>query len=132
MPGPISGNQIPPLSLPQGNICFYSGMVQSSLNQYIQLTDSKGTEVLVLTGSSSTWGTPTPLGGGYFTLSDSTYTIKIGLNNGASWSSVIYNQSSVDLNGAPFYQQYTFLGEDGGDGDYNDSSFLLYWFRSIG
>ncbi len=132
MPGPINGNQIPPLGLPQGNLCFYSGMVQSSVNQYIQLTDSKGVEVLVLTGASSTGGTPTPLGSGYFAINDSSYTIKIGVNNGAGWSSVIYDQSSVDLNGAHYYQQYTFLSEDGGDGDYNDSSLSLYWFKGIG
>lgn len=132
MPGPINGNQIPPLTLPQGNLCFYTGLVQSSLNQYIQLTDSQGVEVLVLTGTSSTGGTPTSLGSGYFAINDSSYTIRIGLNNGTSWTSVLYDQSSVQLNGTSYFQQYTFLSEDGGDGDYNDASLSLYWFSRVG
>lgn len=132
MPGPINGNQIPPLSLPRGNTCFYTALAQSSVDQYIQLTDSQGVEVLVLSGNSSTGGTPTSLGSGYFSVTDSSYTLKIGLNNGASWSSVLYELSSLDLNGTHYYQQYTFLSEDGGDGDYNDASLLLYWFQRIG
>src|SRR4051812_13100009 len=94
MSGPVPGDQIPPLMIPQGRLCFWTAFVQSSGTQYLQLTDSNGAEVLVISGASipAGGGNPTPLGSGFFTASDpkETYTLRVGVNNGTGWNQVMW------------------------------------------
>ena len=134
MPDPIPGNQIPPLVIPNGKRCFYTGAVQSSGNQYIVLENSKGNQLFVLQGKSSSGGTPTPLGSGYFNADDpaDSYTIKIGVNGGAKWSKVLWIQQELNMGSNIYCYQYTFIAEDYTDNDYNDSYCAIHWMDKSG
>ncbi len=133
--GPVSGASIP-VSLPAGKRCFYSSIVQSAANQFIELSDSQGKIVFTLTGASIPAGTgnPTPIGDGYFDVQDfsGNYIIKIGTDKGAKWSKVLYNMNELNLGNIKYYHEYVFISEDWSDDDYNDSYLIIYWMENAG
>jgi hypothetical protein len=131
--GPVPGNGIA-VNLPVGKMVFWSVLVQSSANQFIQLKDSKGNVVFTAQGPSSSGGTPTQIGEGFFQASDSTnnYTVWIGINGGSQWTQVLYTQDAISLGASLYFGKYIFGSEDYTDNDYNDSYLQLQWFQYLG
>lgn len=131
--GPVLGNGIA-VSLPVGKVVFWSVLVQSSANQFIQLKDSTGNVVFTTQGASSSGGTPTQIGQGFFQAGDATnnYTVWIGINGGGSWNQVLYNQDTIAIGSSIYFGKYIFGSEDWTDADYNDSYLQLQWFQYIG
>jgi hypothetical protein len=131
--GPVTGNRIA-VNLPIGKIVFWSALVQSSANQFIQVQDSTGAVVFTTEGSSSSGGTPTQIGQGFFQAADTNdvYYIFIGTNGGQSWSNVLWTQDVLVNGAAILFGKYMFTSEDGSDNDYNDSYLQIQWFNFTG
>lgn len=131
--GPVPGNGIA-VTLPAGKMMFWSVLVQSSANQFIQLKDSGGNVIFTTQGASSSGGTPTQIGQGFFQALDSTnnYTVWIGTNGGSKWSQVLYTQDAIALGASIYFGKYIFASEDWNDNDYNDSYLQLQWFEYLG
>lgn len=67
--GPVSGGGIA-VNIPVGKVVFWSALVQSSANQFIQLKDSGANVIFTTQGASSSGGTPTQIGQGFFQAAD--------------------------------------------------------------
>ena len=133
--GSVKGDALPPLPIPSGKQIFYTALVQALKKQYIQLSNSDGTPVFTLEGSSPPPDfRPTPIGNAFFNASDPTgkYLLKIGTDSGQNWSNVLCSFSKIHLGGIKYYHQYVFVSEDSTDQDYNDSYLILYWFEKKG
>lgn len=131
--GPVSGNGIA-ISLPVGKVVFWSVLVQSSANQFLQIKDSSGQILFTAQGPSSSGGTPTQIGQGFFQAADASqnYTVWIGTNGGQQWSKVLWTQDVITSGSSIYSGKYLFTSEDGGDNDYNDSYLQLQWFQYVG
>ncbi|MBN3216848.1 fucose-binding lectin II [Pectobacterium polaris] len=130
--GPVSGGGIA-ISIPPGKVVFWSALVQSSANQFIQLKNSQSSSVFSVQGASSRGGTPTQIGSGFFqTDAVGKYTIWIGTNGGQSWSQVLWAEDVITRGSSVFFGKYVFASEDSTDYDYNDSFIQLQWFENGG
>ncbi|OJX72134.1 hypothetical protein [Magnetospirillum sp. 64-120] len=130
--GPVSGNGIA-ITLSPGKTVFWTVTAQAAYNQFVQLKDVNGTVVFTATGSGGTGGTPKQIGNGSFTVpNNANYTLYIGTNNGAQWSSVIWDADALVSGGSIYYETFNFISEDGGGTDYNDSCTTLSFFNSLG
>lgn len=126
MPGPVAGNQIPALVLPIGTDVFYSAGVQAQWNQWAQLKDSQGNIIFTMSGSGTD---PKSIGAGYFHTADTNYTLQIGINNGGSFSQVLWGEARLVMGGVLMCDQYIYAAEDGGGTDYNDTILILQWLK---
>ncbi|MBR9971606.1 hypothetical protein [Magnetospirillum sulfuroxidans] len=130
--GPVSGNGIA-ITLAPGKTVFWTVTAQAAYTQFVQLKDTNGTVVFTATGSGGTGGTPNQIGQGHFVVpNNANYTMYIGTNNGAQWSSVIWDADALVYGGTVYYQTFNFISEDGGGTDYNDSAVTLSYFNSLG
>ncbi|WP_395945578.1 hypothetical protein [Brevundimonas sp.] len=131
--GPVAGNGIP-ITLAPGKVVFWSALVQATNTQFVQIKDSAGAVVFTAAGASPDGHSPAQIGAGFFQPADPTgaYTVWLGTNGGASWSSVVWSQDVLDDGGPPLLTKYVFGSEDGGDADYNDTYLQLQWFDSVG
>lgn len=131
--GPVNGNGIA-INIPSGKIVFWSALVQSSANQFIQLKDSSSNVVFTTQGASASGGTPTQIGEGFFQAADASgnYTIWIGTNSGQRYSQVIWSQDVITSGAMVYFGKYIFASEDYTDNDYNDSLLQLQWFQFVG
>lgn len=130
--GPVSGGGIA-VSIPAGKVVFWSVLVQSSANQFIQLKNSQSSVVFTVQGPSSSGGTPTQIGSGFFQADNSgQYTIWIGTNGGQSWSQVLWTEDVITRGSSVYFGKYVFASEDSTDHDYNDSFIQLQWFENVG
>lgn len=130
--GPVNGNGIP-VTLASGKTVFWTVTAQAGYSQFVQLQDSSGNNVFTATGSGGTGGTPKQLNNGSFVVgSNPNYTLYVGTNNGAQWSSVIWDSDALVNGGTVYYQTFNFISEDGGGTDYNDSCTTLSYFNSLG
>ncbi|MCW2239969.1 hypothetical protein [Azospirillum canadense] len=129
--GPVSGNGIS-FALSAGKSAFWTVNTQAAYNQYVKLVDPSGNVVFTATGSGGTNGTPNQIGSGNFTAVAGNYTIYIGINNGAQWNQVIWDSDSLVNGGTVYYSVTTFISEDGGGTDYNDSVVSISYFNSVG
>ncbi|PDO85535.1 fucose-binding lectin II [Kosakonia pseudosacchari] len=130
--GPVSGNGIA-IVIPPGKVVFWSVLVQSSANQFIQLKDSLSRVVFTVQGASSSGGTPTQIGSGFFQADNvGDYTVLIGTNGGQRYSNVLWTQDIISRGASVFFGKYIFASEDSTDNDYNDSFFQLQWFENVG
>ncbi len=130
--GPVSGGGIN-ISIPPGKVVFWSALVQSSANQFIQVKNSQSTVIFTAQGASSSGGTPTQIGSGFFQADAvGQYTIWIGTNNGQSWSQVLWTEDVITKGASVYFGKYVFASEDYTDHDYNDSYIQLQWFEYVG
>jgi len=131
--GPVSGASIP-VSLPYGKTVFWSMLVQADYDQFVQLKDSQGNVQFTATGTSSGGGQPTQVAQGFFQVGDQSgaYTLSLGVNGGAHWSSVIYSSDVLNLGSTIYFGSYIFVTEDATDADYNDTCFQMNWFQYLG
>jgi|GEM_PF-5522669 len=132
--GPVRGNNIPPLTIPQGKLVYYMGIVQSGLNQFAQLTDSAGNTLMQMSGSAPNMQTPTMVGSGYFTAQDSSqqYTLGIGIDGSPGNGQVLWSENVISLDNQVRLTQYTFIVEDANDDDYNDFCVIIQWSMYAG
>ena len=56
----------------------------------------------------------------------------IGTNDGASWSTVLWDDLTVSTGLNIMCSNLNFIAEDATDQDYNDSAVSLTWFNSVG
>lgn len=130
--GPVSGDRVA-VSLPPGKTAFWTVTTQASYPQYIQLVDPDGVKVFQATGSSTGGRTPTQIGQGVFVVGpNGAYTLRIGHDDGSAWSTVLWDQQTVDRAGVTLGGVLDFISEDGADQDFNDSHVSITWFNSIG
>ncbi|HUC60389.1 MAG TPA: hypothetical protein VMF53_00375 [Alphaproteobacteria bacterium] len=129
--GPVSGNGIP-FTLTSGKTCFWAVTVQASWTQFVQLKDPTGKVVFTASGSGGTGGAPKQIGAGNFVAIAGNYMMYIGINNGQQWSQVIWDDDALTTGGTVYYQCSTFIAEDGGGTDYNDSCVQIAYFNSLG
>lgn len=130
--GPVSGNGIA-VSLPPGKTAFWTATTQASYNQFVQLKDSGGNVVFTASGASLGGHSPTQIGSGGFVVDDDgNYMLYIGVNNGASWSNVLWDDLIVYLGQTIMCSNFNFIAEDGADQDYNDIHVSLTWFARLG
>ncbi|WP_269714133.1 hypothetical protein [Caulobacter sp. NIBR2454] len=131
--GPVSGNGIP-VTLPSGKVVFWSALVQSSGNQFIQVKDGSGNVVFTAQGASSSGGTPTQIGQGFFQAADpnNAYTVYLGTNGGGQWSKVIWSEDVLSSGATIYMGKYVFTTEDSTDADYNDTYLQMQWFQYVG
>jgi hypothetical protein len=130
--GPVSGNGIA-VTLPPGKTVFWNVTTQASYNQYVLLSNSSGSRVFLATGASTGGHSPTQIGQGSFVV-DATgnYTIYIGINGGAQYSQVLWDDMTVFLNSIIVCSNLNYISEDGADQDFNDSAVSLTWFNTDG
>ncbi len=132
MSTPVSGNGIN-ISLTPGKVAFWSVTAQAQLNQYVALKDSSGGEVFHATGSGGTGGTPQQIGSGTFKVNtNGNYTLYIGTNGGKTWSQVLWGDLPLNYRGTIYLDTLTFISEDSGDIDFNDSVLTISTFNSLG
>lgn len=131
--GPVSGNGIA-VSLTPGKVVYWTVNTQASWSQFVQLKDASGNIVFTATGASTGGHSPTQIGNGTFTVNsqNGNYKVYIGINNGASWSSILWDNMTLTLNGKQLCSNINFISEDGADQDYNDSCLTMSWFNSVG
>ncbi|MBN3216849.1 hypothetical protein CUU54_13315 [Pectobacterium polaris] len=130
--GPVSGNGIA-ISLPQGKTVFWTVNVQASWQQFVQVRDSNNQLVFQASGASQGGHSPTQIGNGTFvTTGNGTYTIYLGVNNGQSWSQVMWDEITLNIGNKVYSSGFNFITEDGADQDFNDTCLTLTWFNSIG
>lgn len=130
--GPVSGGGIN-ISIPPGKVVFWSALVQSSANQFIQVKNSQSAVVFTAQGASSSGGTPTQIGSGFFQADTvGQYSIWIGTNGGQSWSQVLWTEDVITRGSSVYFGKYVFASEDYTDQDYNDSYIQLQWFEYLG
>lgn len=131
--GPVPGNGLA-ISLPRSKVVFWSVLVQSSADQFVQLQDSQGLAIFTVRGASTSGGVPTQIGQGFFAAADpaDAYTVWIGTDNGQRWSQVLWSQASLATASSPLFSKYVFASEDGTDADYNDSYLQMQWFEYLG
>jgi hypothetical protein len=130
--GPVSGNSIP-IVLPTGKTVFWSVIAQAANSQFVQLKHSSGLSLFIAEGASSGGG-PTQIGQGNFTIHDQSgnCTMFIGINGGASWSTVLWDDITISLGQNIMCSNFNFIGEDATDQDFNDSAVSMTWFNSVG
>ncbi|MFJ5504737.1 hypothetical protein ACIPUO_11120 [Pectobacterium carotovorum] len=130
--GPVSGNGIV-ISLPQGKTVFWTVNVQASWQQFVQVRDSNNQLVFQASGASQGGHSPTQIGNGTFvTTGNGAYTIYLGVNNGQSWSQVMWDEITLNIGNKVYSSSFNFITEDGADQDFNDTCLTLTWFNSIG
>jgi mannose-binding lectin len=123
--GPVSGNGIQ-ITLPPNLKIYYSGMTQAALSQFIQLKDMSGNVIFTLTGSGP-WQTQS-----FTSNSTGQYKVYIGTSNGAAWSSVIWDDDALTIGSTVYFNVFSFISEDAGDQDFNDSYLSICWFQFQG
>lgn len=130
--GPVSGNSIP-IVLPPGKMVFWSVIAQAANSQFVQLKHSSGDVLFTAVGASSGGG-PTQIGQGNFTIhaQSGNCTMFIGINEGSSWSTVLWDDITISLGQNIMCSNFNFIAEDASDQDYNDSAVSLTWFNSVG
>jgi hypothetical protein len=131
--GPVSGSGIA-ITLPVNKVIFWSALVQSSVDQFLQIKDSTNNVLFSTQGASSSGGTPTQIGEGFFQASDpsESYTVWIGTGGGQQWSRVLWTQDVITNAASLYFGKYLFSSEDSGDNDYNDSYLQIQWFQYLG
>lgn len=131
--GPVSGNGIA-ISLVPGKIVYWTANAQATWNQFVQLKDSTGKVIFTATGASTGGHSPTQIGNGSFPVNDQSgkYKVYIGINNGQSWSSILWNDVLLYLGNTLICSNFNFIAEDGADQDYNDTCLTMSWFNSVG
>jgi hypothetical protein len=131
--GPVSGNGIA-ITLVPGKIVYWTVNVQASYTQFVQLKDSAGNIIFTATGPSAGGHAPTQIGNGTFSVNDQSgnYKVYIGINNGQSWSSVLWDDMILYLGSKLMCSNFNFISEDATDQDYNDSCLTMTWFNSVG
>lgn len=132
--GPVPGSGIA-IALPAGKAVFWSAVAQAAYPQFVQLKDPNGAVIFTASGQSPDMHSPTQYGQGFFQVDPAAtgdYTVWIGVNDGQSWQSVLWEESSLEMSGSTYFGQFSFISEDGADQDYNDTCLSLHWFEYLG
>lgn len=130
--GPVSGSVIS-VALPPGKTVFWTVTAQASYNQFVKLIDGTGAAIFQSTGASTGGHAPTQIGQGSFVVNNNgSYSLAIGINGGQSWSTVMWDDMTVNLGDTIICSNLNFIAEDGADQDFNDVCVSISWFNSIG
>ncbi len=132
--GPVSGDGIA-ITIPLGKTVFWSTVCQATDEQYVRVTTSTGEVVFEASGASPDGHSPYQYGQGTFSTSafnTTDYLVYIGINSGASWQSVMWDQNSISSGSTTYYSAYNFISEDATDQDYNDTHLAVQWFEFVG
>ena len=137
--GPVSGQSIM-ITLPASVMVFWAATAQAAYMQYVAVwavQQSGGPDVLVFnsSGCSPNGHSPTNYGTGAFSTAaygTTSYRVQIGVNNGASWQQVIWQETALNQSSVVLFESFDFISEDGTDQDYNDTHFSLQWFSRLG
>lgn len=132
--GPVTGNGIA-ISIPLDKSVFWSAVAQAAYNQYVKVTTAAGAVVFEQSGASPDGHSPYQYGNGLFSTSaynTTDYLVYIGINGGASWQSVQWDQAAITSGSDTYFTSIMFVSEDASDNDYNDTCLTLNWFEYLG
>ncbi|WP_181699868.1 hypothetical protein [Chthonobacter albigriseus] len=137
--GPVSGQSIV-ITLPAKAMVFWSATAQATFMQYVAvwaISPSGGPDVLVFqaTGTSPDGHSPANFGTGAFSTAaygTTSFRVQVGVNGGASWQQVLWQETPLDLSGTTLFESFDFISEDGTDLDFNDTHLSLQWFSRLG
>jgi len=131
MAGPVPGTNIP-ITLPANKVIYWSAIAQAAYLQHIEIKAPTGKVVASAQGNGQPLrrfgeGSFNSGGGGVFHIS-----IWVNTPHGPRPESVIFDEHKVVFGGQTKYGQFTFLGEDGADQDFNDTTLELHWWDRVG
>ncbi|QQQ00796.1 hypothetical protein [Lysobacter enzymogenes] len=127
--------------IPTGKLVTFTAMHQAEYTQYVQIIDANNRPIsfYCLDGSQATF----PISGsgvsvGFLQNGAGRFTMAAGLQVqfGSSGSKVPLvsagNPVQFFINGSVFGGGTLYVTEDGGDMDYNDTSFVIQWYAYVG
>lgn len=127
--------------IPSGKLVTFTAMHQAALTQSVQIIDSNnqpipftkldgGTAVFPISGTGTQVGFFTN-GAGKFRMSDG---YKIQFKNSGSQTSIVSvaNPNQFFINGIIFGGGTMYVTEDQGGQDFNDTSFVIQWYKFEG
>lgn len=127
--------------IPEGKLVTFTAMHQADYTQYVQIIDAGGQPITFnlmgggqasfpISGQGSNVGF-FENGSGYFTMS-SGMRVQFGSDGPKAPLVSAANPNEFFINNAMFGGGTMYVTEDGGDMDYNDTSFVIEWYQYMG
>lgn len=127
--------------IPDGKLVTFTAMHQADYTQYVQIIDANGNPITftLMTGDQASF----PISGqgtevGFFNNGSGHFTMKSGMqvqfgSDGPHVPKVsAANPNQFFIQNAIFGGGTMYVTEDGGDEDYNDTSFVIEWYQYVG